>query len=229
MIIVETERKNLTSMIDVDHLNYSINQHMKRIKEHSDCKKIMQLFQIMAEHSVKHAGMSFMSNKTMAKKLGVHVRTIQRYTKLLEQLLILLKIPTNRKKNRGQASNTYVILPVLKSAVSKVCHGVCHPLNPSFKPLKQESNTYKSDAEFIPTEIKNDRDFQTITKYMSLKLWEKVKKGYAIESLGALTNKFMNKEIDKILYLVQMKLNKVQQQGQQQQQRELPFYNWLEQ
>jgi hypothetical protein len=52
MIILETERSNLKSMIDVDQLNYSINQHMKRIKEKSEGTKIMQLFQIMAKYSL---------------------------------------------------------------------------------------------------------------------------------------------------------------------------------
>lgn len=144
MIIVENERVNLTSMKSVEHLNYSINEHMKRIKEQLDGEKILQLFQIMAEHSVKYAGMSFMNNKTLANKLDVSVRTIQRYTKKLESLKVLLKIPTRRKKNNSQTSNTYVILPVLKRA----CHGGCHALNPSLNLLKQESNNiYSNQSE----------------------------------------------------------------------------------
>ncbi|KZM53251.1 hypothetical protein A3Q35_17355 [Aeribacillus pallidus] len=132
--ILENQRTNLTSMMNTEHLNYSINEHMKRIKESLDGEKIMQLFQVMAEHSIKYAGMSFMNNRTMAQKIGVSIRTIQRYTKKLEALKVILKIPTLRKKDNSQTSNTYVILPVLQKPYEKGCHGGCHPLNPSLNP-----------------------------------------------------------------------------------------------
>ena len=99
--------------------------------------KILQLFQVIAEHSIKHAGISFMNNRTMANKLDVSIRTIQRYTKKLEALHIMLKIPTIRKKNNSQTSNTYVILPVKK----RLSLG-CHTLNPSLNPLKYEFYYY---------------------------------------------------------------------------------------
>jgi DNA-binding Lrp family transcriptional regulator len=177
MIIVETERQKLKSMKDLDHLNYSINQHMEKIKEHSDCKKIMRLFQIMAEYSVKHSGMSFMRNKTMAKELKVSVRTIQRYTKKLEQLHVLLKFSTKRKNNRGQASNTYVILPVIKSVVSTVCHGGCHPFKPSFKPSdfnnNHLNNSYKRKAyiKFVPKKLQH---FQAVFGKSVEKIYSRV-------------------------------------------------------
>lgn len=97
--------------------------------------------------------------------------------------------------------------------------------------LKQESNIYKAvkevSTEFIPNEVKNNATFETVTKYMSLKLWEKVKNGYSIDSLGSLCNKFMNHEIMKMLYRVNERI----------QQRKVvpyqpptapPFYNWLD-
>lgn len=237
--IIETERPNLKSVKDVEHLNYSIDQHMKRIKDRSDSKKIVKFFQMLSEYSVKYSGVSFRRNKLWAKELGVSVRTIQRYTQFLVELNAIIKIPTDRKHNRGQATNTICILPVIKSVVSRVCHGVCHAFNPSVKPtsLKHEKHNYiaskEISTEFIPSDIRNDINFQTINGYMSLKLYEKVKRGYSIESLGSLCGKFMNNEIDKMLYRVQKQLQRQEQQRKQKQHeqqwkdKELPFYNWL--
>src|SRR5207248_3222623 len=111
-------------------------------------------------------------------ELGVHARTIQRYTKLLEKLMVLLKIPTDRKNNRGQTSNTYVILPVLKSVVSRVCHGVCHPLNPSFKPLKQENNNYKTDKS---AKEKSEQK-ATLMKFAEYKINDIIEKGVIVNN-----------------------------------------------
>lgn len=224
MLIVETERTNLTSMKNVEHLNYSINEHMKRIKESLDGKKILQLFQVMAEHSVKYAGMSYMNNKTMASKLGVDVRTIQRYTKKLEQLHVFLKIPTRRKKNKGQTSNTYVILPVLKRA----CHGGCHPLNPSLNPLKQESNIINSN----PSENK-------IIQYIHNRVHDSIKQGTKIEYLSSYIDRIFRSLERKAIYAENMRVMKLQEQREEESRRlaeelgitkklDAPFYNWLE-
>lgn len=223
MLIVETERQNLKSMKDLDHLNYSINQHLKRIKEHSDCKKILELFQLIGEHSVKYSGISFMRNKVMAKKLGVHVRTIQRYTKLFEDLHILLKVPTNRKNNRGQASNTYVILPVLKSVVSRVCHGVCHPFNPSFKPLKQESNNIDNHPE------------SKVIEFVVNRINDSIKQGTTITALSSYVDRTVRSLERQAIFKESMRLAKQRKQREEEQQqpkeyqRKVPFYNWLEQ
>lgn len=225
MIIAETERKNLTSMVDVEHLNYSINEHMKRIKENLDGEKIMRLFQIMAEHSVKHAGMSFMNNKTMASKLEVSVRTIQRYTKKLESLKVLLKIPTIRKKNNSQTSNTYVILPVLKRA----CHGGCHTLNPSLNLLKQESNI----------NINHSLENNKIVQYVVNRVQDSIKQGTKIQFLSSYIDRVVRSLEQQALYAENMRLMKLRKQQEQELSRlaeelgikkskkPIPFYNWL--
>lgn len=209
MIIVETERKSLTSMVDTEHLNYSINVHMKRIKEHLDGEKIMQLFQIMGEHSVKHAGMSFMSNKTMASKLGVHVRTIQRYTKKLESLNVLLKIPTRRKKNNSWTSNTYVILPVITSVVDKLinkgCHEGCHDyMNPSLNPLKQESNNNISNPKY-----------EKVVEYVVNRVNDSIKQGTKIKYLSSYIDRIVRSLEIQAIYDENMRLKQQQKQRQE--------------
>lgn len=234
MIIVETERQNLKSMKDLDQLNYSINQHLKKIKEHSDCKKILELFQLIGEHSVKYSGISFMRNKIMAKKLGVHVRTIQRYTRLLEDLHILLKVPTNRKNNRGQASNTYVILPVLKSVATRICHGGCHPLDPSFKPLKQESNNISLQenkiVEFVVNRvndsIKKGKTITYLSSYINRIITSLEKQAIFAE---AMRQDAARKQLEEEHRQELIKLGVIKEQPQQEEyQRKVPFYNWLE-
>lgn len=216
-------------MKDVEHLNYSINQHFKKIKEHSDSKKIMQLFQTISEYSVKSAGMSFLNNKSMARLLKVSVRSIQRFTKKLEDLLILMKIPTNRKHNRGQTSNTYVILPVLKSTVKslydKVCHGGCHPLNPSLKPLKQESNSIISiDKKIIENPQTNIEKLQNIFGY---KLKDIIDNKKSIQYPSSFIDSWlrrMKKEADAF----ERRKNRQSRQKTEQPRTIIPFYNWLD-
>jgi hypothetical protein len=41
--ILENQRTGLTSMINMKRLNYSINEHMKRIKEHLEGEKMRNI------------------------------------------------------------------------------------------------------------------------------------------------------------------------------------------
>jgi predicted AAA+ superfamily ATPase len=181
MFILETDRFKLKSMKDVDHLNYSINRHFRTIREKVEGEKIMKFFQLLSQHSVKTAGVSFQSNKKMAKDLKTSVRTIQRYISKLESLRIIIKVPTFRKKNNSQTSNTFVILPVL----ARVCHGGCHTMNPSFKPLKQEKNKLDN---IIKNEIKNP-SIEKVIQYVTNRVEDAIEKGTTIKFLSSYVDK----------------------------------------
>jgi hypothetical protein len=226
--VVENQRNNLSSMKNIEHLNYSINEHFKRIKEHLDGEKILNLFQFMAEYSVIHSGVSYMNNKTMASKLGVSVRTVQRYTKKLESLKVLLKIPTMRKKNNSQTSNTYVILPVLK----KACHGGCHTLNPSLNPLKQEKNINTAVKEINDLNDIQDENDKKLVRYVFNRIQDAKKTSKKeIEKLSSYVDTVVRSEMRKAKWFELMQLSKAKKEREPAEQptsRPVPFYNWLD-
>ncbi len=159
MFIIETERYSLKTMKDKEQLNYSIKEHMKKLKKHSDSKKIMMFFQMLSQYSIKFCGMSWKRNKLWAKDMGVSVRTIQRWIKTLSALNIIIVFPTYRENKRGQASNTICILPVLK----RVCHGVCRPLKPSINPEELNNNHLNNKRsqyiKFVPKSLQHFQAF----------------------------------------------------------------------
>lgn len=193
MLIVETQRSQFKYAMDKEQINYSINTHMKRIQENNvEGKKLMKLLQIIGQFVYKY-GVSFMSNKTMAKEIKTSVRTVQRYVDKLVSLNAIVKIPTARKNNKGQTSNTIVILPVIKSLYDAVCHGGCHTLNPSFKPLKQEKNNYIYNQ--LSEEKLNQKEI--LMKFAEYKINDIVEKGILVDSPSSYIMKVFKNEVRK--------------------------------
>ena len=160
----------------------------------------------------------------MGQGIKVSVRTIQRWIKLLVSLNIIIVFPTYRENNRGQASNTICILPVIKSVASTVCQGVCHPLKPSINPLKQEKKIYIADQELLK-------------KYADYKINDLIKKGVTVKYCSAYINKIFKDLEKKALLFVNAKESAKRKKAEEEKRRlyeevagskePLPFYNWL--
>jgi hypothetical protein len=235
MKLFEDDRQTLASIQDKEQLNYSISKHMEKIKEHSDSKKIMKFFQLLSQYSVKHCGMSWRRYNYWAQDMKVSRSTIQRWVRLLAKLNIIIVFPTYRKNNRGQASNTICILPVIKSIVSRVCTGVCTPVKPSVNPLKQESNIY-TDIQL------NDVQYEQKSKLMhlaELKINDllKAEKGSLINYASSYLNKVFKTAINQGLYIANEKEKEKMNKRKEASSRlfeevhgknGLPFYNWLD-
>lgn len=196
MFILENERTKLISMKDVEHLNYSINRHLKTIREKFDGEKIKECFQLLSQYSVVHPGVSFMSNKTMAKLLKVSERSVRRYTKAMESLRIILRVPTFRKKNNSQTSNSFIILPVLRA-----CPGGCPPMNHSFESLKQERDYYYKDKSENPQDEK-------INQYVANRVKDAIKKGVTIKCLSSYVDKIFRSIERQALIAAEIEKNK---------------------
>lgn len=214
MQIFQGERSKLAIAKDTDFLNQSVSYHMKTLKKKSDKPKIMLLLQKLSEYSVKTLGVSWMSNKTMARLIGVSVRTVQRYTKELMELGIISKIYTARNKNRGQTSNTYLIIPVLKlPSISKkveLCHGGCHT-NESIL----ETN-YKQEKDICISEEKLFHLFKLKLKDKSISHGS----SYVQKVVETLFNQFKKEEEERHRY---ERMKQMQQEPVMQR----PDYDWL--
>jgi hypothetical protein len=225
--IVETERIEFSSMKDTNHLNYSVSVHMETIKEWLEGEKIMKFFSTLSQYSVKYNGVSFMNNKTMAKLLDVSDRTIRRYTQQLEELNIIIKIPTRRKRNNGQTSNTIIIVPILpfakemenKKEDNEMDKNVdeygfqrgCPRGNPtnkhSFKPLKQERHYYKANQE----KSENPPE-EKINQYIANRVKDAIKKGTTIQCVSAYIDKVFRSLERKALAAAEILKNKKRQE-----------------
>ncbi|WP_413381271.1 helix-turn-helix domain-containing protein [Alkalihalobacillus sp. 1P02AB] len=150
--VLSTDRHTLQSHDTLDGLNQSVSAHMETLKAYSCKESIVQLLSIMSQHSVVILGVSYMSNKTMADKLGVTTRTIQRYIKELVDLNIITVHQTQDNRRRGQTSNTFVIVPFEPIAeesepvvepVTADVPATCHPkqsINLTSKKTKDHNN-----------------------------------------------------------------------------------------
>lgn len=215
LLATERDQLSIKRGRTVEWLNETINEHMKLLKQCSDRKHIMKLFQLISEYSCKHVGISWLSNKTMAKSIGVSKRSIQRYTSELEQLNVIKKLPTARDNGKGQTSNTYVILPkITKTHNIKVCHGGCHPKETIFENLKQDNKYIDSSKIFQLIEWKlNDKNITHGSAYV-----EKVINTLFDYAKNLLTSEERQQKVQAVLEKYGNTANSVQK----------PNYDWLE-
>jgi hypothetical protein len=148
--IYENQREHFKSFKDVDHLNDSIRSYLYKYKKdlhnantsYKELNVIGKVFKAIYTHSVKFAGVSFLSNKTIARILGICVRSVRRATKRLLELGIILKLSTKRQ-NGSDTTNTIVIKPLLSSIVNKLFRVKKTPCPPPLSSL--ESRSFKQE------------------------------------------------------------------------------------
>jgi DNA-binding Lrp family transcriptional regulator len=148
--IYENQREKFKAFKSVDHLNDSIRSYMYKYKKelhnantnYQDLNVIGKVFKVIYTHSVKVAGVSFLSNKTIAKMLGISARSVRRATQKLLELGIILKLSTKRK-NGSDTTNTIVIKPLLSSLVDKLFRVKKTPCPPPLSSL--ESRSFKQE------------------------------------------------------------------------------------
>lgn len=192
--IYQNQREQLMTFRNVDHLNDSIRSYLYKYKtelhnansHYKNLNAIGKVFKVIYTHSIKVAGVSFLSNKTVAQMVGISVRSVRRATRKLLELGIILKVSTKRL-NGSDTTNTIVIKPLLTSLVDKLYRRKKPPCPPPLsslesKSFKQENNlkdlnkrietldhTFTSD--YVPERFQNlvvstiDGDAKTIEEY----------------------------------------------------------------
>ncbi|WHY99279.1 helix-turn-helix domain-containing protein [Peribacillus simplex] len=116
VIANEEAYNNLSSFIDVEELNKNvrvcqdaIRASVKRVDVQA---RLIKLLEILKRHSCKQIGVSYMCKNTIADKLEVSYKTVQRLMKKLEDLGMILQVPMKRKKDMLQTANAIIIQPV---------------------------------------------------------------------------------------------------------------------
>jgi len=158
--IVATEEafKNLATFSDIESMNETVRKYRdviaSSIKRADLRNRLTYLLEILKRHSCKYVGVSFLCKNSLAAKMEVSYKTVQRLTKRLEDLNIIKQIPMKRKSDMNQTSNAVLILPVENNMSDKQPQEMtekCPTVNTKPVSLKQnikhinKRNTYQDN------------------------------------------------------------------------------------
>lgn len=107
---------NLSTFKSVEEMNETIRKYRDVIKasvKRSDVQtRLIALLELLKRHSCKQFGVSYMYKNTIADKLEVSYKTVQRLVKKLEELGMIRQVAMKRKKDMLQTANAIIIQPV---------------------------------------------------------------------------------------------------------------------
>ncbi|MDQ0268849.1 DNA-binding Lrp family transcriptional regulator [Cytobacillus purgationiresistens] len=107
---------NLSTFKDIEGMNKTIRTNKDIIRatvKRSDVQvRLIALLELLKRHSCKQLGVSYMSKNTIADKLELSYKTVQRLMKKLEDLGMIRQVSMKRKKDMLQTANAIIIQPV---------------------------------------------------------------------------------------------------------------------
>ncbi|WMX57464.1 helix-turn-helix domain-containing protein [Peribacillus sp. R9-11] len=116
VIANEEAYNNLSSFIEIEELNKNVrvcrDAIRKSVKRVDVQARLIKLLEILKRHSCKQIGVSYMSKNTIAAKMKLCYKTVQRLMKKLEDLGMIRQVPMKRKKDMMQTANAIIIQPV---------------------------------------------------------------------------------------------------------------------
>lgn len=135
----------------IQEMNESVQLHMNEIDKLPNTEKykkgVRDLLRLLQSMSKKHIGVSYMTENTMAKRLGVSKKTIERRVGVLVKLDIIKKVNARRRTDNRQSSN---ILAIKKKSRTE------NSFNYSLKKNnKKTKKTYKL-SNLLPKKIRDN-------------------------------------------------------------------------
>lgn len=115
VIASEESYINLSSFDNIEDMNETVRTYRDIIRasvKRADVQdRLIALLELLKRHSCKQLGVSYMCKNTIAGKMDLSYKTVQRLVKKLEVLGIIRQVPTKRKKVMLQTANVIIILP----------------------------------------------------------------------------------------------------------------------
>ncbi|PJN86458.1 cytosolic protein, partial [Bacillus sp. mrc49] len=119
----EESYNNLSSFTDIEELNKTVRVYRDVIRveiKRSDVQsRLIALLELLKRYSCKQLGVSYMCKNTIAAKLELSYKTVQRLMKKLEDLGMICQVPMKRKKDMMQTANAIIIQPVKNEMTGK--------------------------------------------------------------------------------------------------------------
>ncbi|MGN4434494.1 helix-turn-helix domain-containing protein [Bacillus cereus group sp. MYBK69-1] len=115
---------NLSAFKDVEELNKTVRAYRDTIRmsiKRTDVQsKLITLLEILKRHSCKYVGVSFLCKNSIAEKMEVSYKTVQRLMKKLVDLEMIKQVAMKRTKDMLQTSNAIIIQPIVEEVSNKV-------------------------------------------------------------------------------------------------------------
>ncbi|MBT2717571.1 helix-turn-helix domain-containing protein [Bacillus sp. ISL-57] len=141
---------NLSSFTDIEELNKTVRVYRDIIRvdiKRTDVQsRLITLLELLKRHSCKQIGVSYMCKNTIAAKLEISYKTVQRLMKKLEDLGMIRQVPMKRKKDMMQTANAIIINPVKDKMSGKT------PVK-----LSKKCPAIKTTTFFLKQNIKNNK------------------------------------------------------------------------
>ncbi|HDR7393900.1 helix-turn-helix domain-containing protein [Bacillus toyonensis] len=116
--------RNLSPFIELEELNKTIRTYRDNIRmsiKRTDVQsKLITLLEILKRHSCKYVGVSFLCKNSIAEKMEVSYKTVQRLMKKLVDLKMVKQVAMKRTKDMLQTSNAIIIQPIVEEVSDKV-------------------------------------------------------------------------------------------------------------
>ena len=146
----EESYNNLSSFTVIEELNKTVRAYRDVIRvdiKRSDVKsRLIALLELLKRHSCKQLGVSYMCKNTIAAKLEISYKTVQRLMKKLEDLGMIRQLPMKRKKDMMQTANAIIIQPVNDEMTGKT------PVK-----MTKKCPAIKTTTSFLKQNIKNNK------------------------------------------------------------------------
>ncbi|MFE5431577.1 helix-turn-helix domain-containing protein [Peribacillus simplex] len=153
IIANEKSYNNLSSFTDIEELNKTVRVYRDIIRvdvKRSDVQtRLIALMELLKRHSCKQIGVSYMCKNTIADKLKVSYKTVQRLMKKLVDLGMIRQVPMKRKKDMMQTANAIIIQPMKDEMSDKAPvkeSKKCPAIKTTTSFLKQNINNNKRKA-----------------------------------------------------------------------------------
>lgn len=158
---------NMSTFNDIESMNKTIRTYRDIIKstvKRSDVRtRLITLLEVLKRHSCKQIGVSYMSKNTIADKLELSYKTVQRLMKKLEDLGMIRQVAMKRKSDMLQTANIVQIIPTESDVSDKTPTKKSEkcPTNKTTtttlkQKIKKQRNTHddsKLSAEFVSSRV----------------------------------------------------------------------------
>ncbi|AOH53369.1 cytosolic protein [Peribacillus muralis] len=146
----EESYNNLSSFTVIEELNKTVRVYRDVIRvdiKRSDVQsRLIALLELLKRHSCKQLGVSYMCKNTIAAKLEISYKTVQRLMKKLEELGMIRQVPMKRKSDMMQTANAIIIQPVNDEMTGK------NPVK-----MTKKCPAIKTTTSFLKQNIKNNK------------------------------------------------------------------------
>ncbi|MDT0163809.1 helix-turn-helix domain-containing protein [Bacillus sp. AG4(2022)] len=153
VIANEESFHNLSTFKDIEELNRTVRKYKEEIQaavKRSDVQaRLTALLELLKRHSCKQIGVSYMCKRTIAQKMEIAYKTVQRLVKKLEDLGIIRQVSMKRKKDMLQTANAIIIIPAKQEVSGKTPpkkSGKCPTIKTKSISLKQKIINTKRKA-----------------------------------------------------------------------------------